>query len=266
MSEQKLRVRLLPTNIEDEVRKVYCGYRQCYSKGSLIDAIDNNTLPSFEKQCEFITKIVESNHISPTEHMHFTMIVEGMARSTTLQFIRHRIGIIPEFDPSVSQQSQRYCGLEVDRETNSVDINYVLPRKIANCPEAKDLVEEHIFETNKRYVKILDALVSKYGDVKSVYEDVRCILPECTETRLVITVNYTAWMHLFGLRGCTRAQDAIRGFAYDAELQLHAQCPQLFPKKALCHMHGLCTESPEFSCGAEPTLQDYKKAYAEQHT
>lgn len=258
MSEKKLRVRVLnPESLRGSVTTVYAAYRQCYMKNSVIDALDNDKFPSFEKQCEFIHEKAKSGHISPCEHMNFSIVVEGVARSTILQLIRHRVGVVPEFDPSASQQSQRYCGLVVEEDTGHMDLGYVLPKRIADDPECRALAEEHMKTTVQNYEKLVKRMAERYGvSEKTVYEDARCVLPEATETRIVLTCNYVSWMHLFEKRSCVRAQHAIRELIRTAENLFNEILPELFPRSIPCARRGYCTETKEFGCGAQPTLEE----------
>jgi thymidylate synthase (FAD) len=121
--EKNLEVKLL-SKTDNGLSLIYAAFRQCYSAGFVGDIWDDLVSGKIEKtkQAEFISRILESGHESPIEHVSFTFAVQGVSRALTHQLVRHRIA-------SYSQQSQRY----VDES----EFDYILPPSIARIPEAK---------------------------------------------------------------------------------------------------------------------------------
>ena len=98
-----------------------------------------------------------------------------------------------------------------------------------------------VMEASDAYQTLVDAGVPK--------EDARFVLPNATETSLLMTMTGSALFHFYGLRCCNRAQWEIRSLA-DAML---AQCrdaePELFDNAGpYCYMLGYCPEG-SFTCG-----------------
>jgi thymidylate synthase (FAD) len=98
-----------------------------------------------------------------------------------------------------------------------------------------------VMEASEAYQTLVDAGVPK--------EDARFVLPNATETSLLMTMTGSALFHFYGLRCCNRAQWEIRSLA-DAML---AQCrdaePELFDNAGpYCYMLGYCPEG-RFTCG-----------------
>jgi len=161
-------------------------------------------------------------HLLP--HLAYTFAVEKISRACSHQLVRHRVA-------SFSQQSQRY--ITVKRLSERV----VTPPTVDDSERFHELVEK----ANQVYLELVKSGVPK--------EDARFVLPNATETSLLMTMDGSALFHFFGLRCCNRAQWEIRRLA-DAML---AQCrdaePEVFEKAGpYCYMLGHCPEG-RFTCG-----------------
>ena len=103
----------------------------CYAKNvsikKLQKKINNNDVSAF------ITKLLESGHESPFEHISFTFGIEGISRACSHQLVRHRMA-------SFSQRSQRYCFED--------GFNYIEPEDINENEN-----EEKIFRDFMRHSK-----------------------------------------------------------------------------------------------------------------
>ena len=145
---------------------------------------------------------MRSGHESVLEHATFTFKVEGVSRALLAQLTRHRIA-------SFSVQSQRY----VDMDGAPV----VVPPSIAENTE-----------TLETYQMLMDAIRNFYRSAVGSgipKEDARFILPNATETKLIMTMNVRELRHFFALRTCNRAQWEIRQLA-DAMLE---RCKRVAP-------------------------------------
>ena len=78
-------------------RVVAAAAKLCYSNAHVDDLLEGLTP---EKSREFLAKLADMGHESPTEHASFTFAIEGVSRSLLAQITRHRIA-------SYSVQSQR---------------------------------------------------------------------------------------------------------------------------------------------------------------
>ncbi len=157
-------------------------------------------------------------------HLSYTFAVEKVSRACSHQMVRHRVA-------SFSQQSQRYITVKRLKEC------VVTPPTVDDMEAFRGLVEE----ASEAYQTLVDAGVPK--------EDARFVLPNATETSLLMTMTGSALFNFYGLRCCNRAQWEIRGLA-DAML---AQCrdaePELFDNAGpYCYMLGYCPEG-RFTCG-----------------
>ena len=229
MTKAKLNVQLLEVT-QNALSVIYSAARQCYSHEFAGDILENEK--NFCKQEEFIEKIVNSGHLSPLEHVKFTFAIEGVSRALTHQLVRHRIA-------SYSQQSQRYV-----KENN---FEYVIPPSIEKDRKLKEEFKSIIDKIQKTYNKILKT--------KSP-QDARYVLPQATETKIVITMNARELLHFFEERCCARAQWEIRKLAYEMLLICKRKLSAVFsmagPK---CLKLGYCPES-KFSCGLAPLKED----------
>jgi thymidylate synthase (FAD) len=107
--------------------------------------------------------------------------------------------------------------------------------------------------------KILDDYNAVINNIKEQYdkllqfgisaEDARYILPNSTETKLIMTANARSLMNFFELRLCTRAQWEIRHLAELMLIEVKKIAPTLFESAGpSCESKGYCTEG-EMTCG-----------------
>ncbi len=236
MPEVQLNVRLLEMT-QDAIALIYAACRQCYSPkfaGALFDEKDQNAA----KQTEFIKKVVASGHESPLEHVKFTFAIEGVSRALTHQLVRHRVA-------SYSQQSQRYV-----KETN---FDYIVPPSIAEDKELGEEFAKIMALIQSSYNKLLDRFKDKGRVGERANQDVRFVLPQAAETKIVVTMNCRELIHFFHQRCCARAQWEIKRLA-DRMLEICRQkLPEVFAEVAAkCDAYGYCPEGEGFSCGRYP--------------
>lgn len=246
MPEKDLRVELLSMT-PNALELLYASFRQCYHAGFVADMwprLLNGEIEK-EKQAEFVSKILESGHNSPIEHVSFTFAIEGISRACSHQIVRHRVA-------SYSQQSQRYV--------TENDMDYIIPPAIAKIPEARERFEQFMDEVGSAYRDLRKILVDA-GREDKANEDARFVLPQAAETKIVITMNCRSLMHFFNLRCCQRAQWEVRKMA-DKMLKI---CKEEFPAifkhgGASCEQLGYCPEADRFACGRHPTLKQLTKS------
>ena len=143
-----------------------------------------------------------------------------MSRSLTHELIRHR-----HF--SYSQLSQRYVP-----ERNAVMVE---PDAIAADPELHAIFDEAAATAIKAYEELLAGLQRRFADVpnatlrrKQARQAARAILPNATETRIVVTGNYRAWRHFIAMRATEHADVEIRALAVECLRQLQREVPNVF--------------------------------------
>ena len=91
MPQVKPRVELL-AHTPDALSLIYAAFRQCYHAGFVADMWPRllSGEISREKQAEFVSKVMESGHVSPIEHFSFPLAVEGVSRALKHHLVRHR--------------------------------------------------------------------------------------------------------------------------------------------------------------------------------
>ena len=119
--------------------------------------------------------------------------------------------------------------------------------------KATDIFSTLIEEASTAYQKLVEAGVPK--------EDARFVLPNATETNLLMTIDGHSLMHFFGLRLCNRAQWEIRVLAEEILCKVRAAEPELFYNAGpYCIQLGRCPEG-RFSCGK---IADVREKYEKQ--
>ena len=201
MHEVKPKAEILDfaTHHQDNLVKIYAGYRRCYSD---LEGRADIALPSTREA--FIRKMLKAEHAheSPLEHGSLTFHIT-CSRACSHQLVRHRIA-------SYSQQSQRYVQMK--------DMPVIVPPSIAASEEAKEDFMYMMQECENAYHRMaqLDAIA---------FEDARFALPASVATHILVTMNFRSLLHFFAERTCNRAQWEIRSLAE----QMLAQCKEWYP-------------------------------------
>ncbi len=161
--------------------------------------------PATATNAGYLRHILEVGHLSVLEHGTVSMYLTGVSRSLTHELIRHR-----HF--SYSQLSQRYVPER--------DAAFVEPGVIAEDPELHRLFTEAADASLKAYTDLLEGLETRFADVpnatlrrKQARQAARAVLPNATETRIVVTGNYRAWRHFVAMRASEHADVEIRELA-----------------------------------------------------
>jgi thymidylate synthase (FAD) len=236
MPEVNVNVRLLEMS-QKPVALIYAACRQCYSSKFASELFDGEK-ETPQKQAEFIRKVVASGHESPLEHVKFTFAIEGVSRALTHQLVRHRIA-------SFSQQSQRYV-----KETN---FDYIVPPTIAADVGLKAEFLKTMDLIQASYNKLLEGFKAKGSVGEKANQDVRFVLPQAAETKIVVTMNCRELIHFFHLRCCSRAQWEIKRLADKMLSLVKKELPEVFDVVgAKCDALGYCPEGDGFTCGKYP--------------
>jgi thymidylate synthase (FAD) len=179
--------------------------------------------PATATNARYLRHILEVGHLSVLEHGTVTFYLTGISRSLTHELIRHR-----HF--SYSQLSQRYVP--------EGDAEMVEPEVIAADPELHAKFVAATAAAVGAYTELLDGLEQKFaaeagaaaGSLrhKQARQAARAVLPNATETRIVVTGNYRAWRHFIAMRGSEHADVEIRGLAIDCLRELQAKVPNVF--------------------------------------
>jgi thymidylate synthase (FAD) len=180
--------------------------------------------PRTATNAAFVRHIIDVGHFSVLEHASVSFYITGISRSCTHELIRHR-----HF--SYSQLSQRYVPED--------DSEVVLPPGMENDPELQEIFAAAADASRATYTELLTRLEAKFsGDQpgervgvlrrKQARQAARAVLPNATETRIVVTGNYRAWRHFIAMRASEHADVEIRRLAIECLRQLIDAAPAVF--------------------------------------
>jgi thymidylate synthase (FAD) len=176
--------------------------------------------PATATNAGYLAHILDVGHLSVLEHSTVTFYFTGVSRSFTHELIRHR-----HF--SYSQLSQRYVP-----ERNAAMVE---PEVIAEDPELHKKFVEASEAAVRAYTELLEGLEKRFADVpnatlrrKQARQAARSVLPNATETRIVVTGNYRAWRHFVAMRASEHADVEIRALAVECLRQLKNVAPNVF--------------------------------------
>lgn len=192
---------------------IWLAAKQCKSELPASDLPVQAT--PYEERVEFVRRVVyKYGHMSVAEHASITFGISGISRACSHQLVRHRVGC------SFSQQSQRCVKA-------STTADFIVP------PSMKD--DEFL---TRRYVAALSQSIQNYtllvADGVSK-EDARFVLPQATETAIVVTMTARALIHFLHERLNPQAQWEIRALAHRmCEVACDAFLPDLFSGCITC--------------------------------
>ncbi len=173
--------------------------------------------PRTATNASYISHIIDVGHFAVLEHASATFYITGISRSCAHELVRHR-----HF--SYSQLSQRYVP---EREAQ-----VVMPPGLEDDPELQRLVLEAADASRTVYEELLAKLEASLGDQplrrKQARQAARAVLPNDTETRIVVTGNYRAWRHFIAMRASEHADVEIRRLAVACLRELTAVAPAVF--------------------------------------
>jgi thymidylate synthase (FAD) len=159
-------------------------------------------------------------------HLSFTFAIEGISRACSHQLVRHRVA-------SFSQQSQRYI------QVRRLKAHVITPPSVAM--KSPEIFDSLIGQASNAYQALVDAGIPG--------EDARFVLPNATETNLLVTMDGRSLMHFFGLRCCIRAQWEVKELSDEMLRHVREAEPELFSGAGpYCFQLGRCPEG-RFTCG-----------------
>lgn len=176
--------------------------------------------PRTATNATYIKHIIDVGHFAVLEHASASFYITGISRSCTHELMRHR-----HF--SYSQLSQRYVPEDEAR--------VVLPPGLDGDAELQDIVLAAADASRQVYEELLGRLEAKFADQpnavlrrKQARQAARAVLPNDTETRIVVTGNYRAWRHFIAMRASEHADVEIRRLAIACLRELTAVAPAVF--------------------------------------
>jgi len=208
---EHLKVTWLGDSTDGERLAEYAG-RLCYM---------SQRNPANRATREYLENIKKQAHGSVLEHSNYSLLIEGVSRSLTHELVRHRAGF------AYSQLSQRY----VDES----DANFVMPPAILGDAALESAWRAQMDTALAAYSTLVAQLVSRYEWVvdkvhrrKMAREAARAVLPNSTETKIVVTGNVRAWRTMLELRCGEGAELEIRRLGVDILRVLQSEAPALF--------------------------------------
>ncbi|MGV0749987.1 FAD-dependent thymidylate synthase [Mycolicibacter heraklionensis] len=176
--------------------------------------------PRTATNATYLKHIIDVGHFSVLEHASVTFYITGISRSATHELIRHR-----HF--SFSQLSQRYVP--------EPDSRVVVPPGMEDDPELQQILTDAADASRAAYVELLARLEARFADQpnavlrrKQARQAARAVLPNATETCIVVTGNYRAWRHFIAMRASEHADVEIRRLAVECLRQLADVAPAAF--------------------------------------
>lgn len=206
-----LRVNWLGESTDGEKLAEFAG-RLCYM---------SQKNPASRATRDYLENIKKQGHGSVLEHANYSLLLEGVSRSLTHELVRHRAGF------AYSQLSQRY----VDES----EANFVVPPAILGDETLEKEWRVQIDQAQQSYVRLVEHLMERYGWVadkvhrrKMSREAARGVLPNSTETKIVVTGNARAWRTMLELRASEGAELEIRRCAVAIIKLLSGESPAFF--------------------------------------
>ncbi len=159
---------------------------------------------------QYLENINKQGHGSVTEGANYTFFFGGVSRSWSHEAVRHRAGMSP------AQLSQRYVDgralrfiMRPEYRKHAAEVDRFMRRCDWYAGEYEDLarrlIEDGIIDTTG---------MSKTDARKAVNQVAREVLPNSTETAIVITGNARAWRHFLNMRASKHAEPEIRRTAW----------------------------------------------------
>jgi thymidylate synthase (FAD) len=138
----------------------------------------------------YIQNLIVQGHESVLEHVVWTFLLTNVSRAFTHQLVRHRAGF------SFSQLSQQYH--------DESEASLLMPEGLETFPDAADAwriaTETALGAYRKIISNLLSSKVSK-EKLRSIRTAARSVLPNATETKIVVTANARAIRHFLNVRG-----------------------------------------------------------------
>ncbi len=178
---------------------------------------------------DYIHNLIRQGHESVLEHVSWTFLLAGVSRAFTHQLVRHRAGF------AFSQLSQQY-----HEETSAT---FVEPAHLQQSSRALEAWRRAVTVSQESYKVILDSLsqlegpaveeLSKKEFRRAIRSAARSVLPNATETKIVITANARALRHFFKIRGSIPGDIEMRKVAAALFNLVRSEAPSLFDDFAL---------------------------------
>ena len=173
---------------------------------------------------EYIRNLIELGHESVLEHAVWTVLITGISRSFSHQLVRHRVGF------SFSQLSQQYH--------DQTDAKFILPEQLRNNSTASEIWSAAIVRSKKAYTTLVTELENQLAKSeptmtakemrRALRSASRSVLPNATETKVLVTVNARALRHFLEVRGGIIGDPEMRRVAALLLELMQKEAPAIF--------------------------------------
>lgn len=181
--------------------------------------------PKTRANPHYLRNILDQGHESVLEHSSATFYVEGVSRALTHELIRHR-------HLSFSELSQRFVNVEEARMVMPPAIRGAMEDEAPNVPPEGFQEHYNAAETFDEMRREYQACVAYLRDRglprKQAREAARAVMPNATETKIVVTGNHRAWRDVLKKRWSTHADAEICEFAGEILKHLKVIAPGHF--------------------------------------
>jgi thymidylate synthase (FAD) len=173
---------------------------------------------------EYVRRLIEMGHESVLEHVSWTFLITGVSRAFSHQLVRHRVGF------AFSQLSQQYH--------DESEATFVLPPELERTPSAIERWEGAVKKAKKAYREIIEELKPlEEGAVseedrrerrRAIRSAARSVLPQATETKLMVTINARALRYFLRTRGSIPGDGEMRKVAAELLKVVQGEAPSMF--------------------------------------
>ena len=168
-------------------------------------AICYNSKTDEESNERRIKNLLKMGHLATLRFASATFMVSNITRVCSHQFVRSK-------HLDFLQQSQRYV--------NQSNVTFTTPIDVLKNQELLQMYSKGVADAFVLYDKLIEKGIKK--------EDARFVLPECTNTTLIVTGNFQAWKDFIHLRDDKAAQWEIRDVAQRIKKELAKHAPTIF--------------------------------------
>ena len=223
----------------DPVRQMYLAAKRCTTA-----TLDVNEEVDREEMERVVKNCIRAGHLTVCEFATFNFHIEQITRSCSHQLVRHR-------HASFCQMSERRVVLGTDDDEYYIREEYF--GMGGGCcsveVEAEEALARLCHAPNEDVKRSFAWSFLEYRNmIKNgvPVEQARAVLPECTYTNLMMSVNFRELMHIFALRLCYKAEEEIRELCFQMMEALANVLGGSFLLQFLrpkCFNNGMCNES-----------------------
>lgn len=169
--------------------------------------------PKTRANRDYLANIIRQGHESTLEHATATFYITGVSRALLSELTRHR-------HLSYSVLSQRYV--------DSADAPVVIPPALRGDKAAEKALDDWQATVGAVYESMVADLQSRGHKRKQAREAARAVMPNMTETRIVVSGNHRAWRFVVARRIDEGADAEIREVAGMLLAELRKLAPSCY--------------------------------------